>query len=246
MAGNNTRWPARLDMIQGGTGLLLVLFMWSHMFLVSSILLGKDAMYFVSRLFEGEPIFGKPYPVLISLFALFILTMIIVHTILALRKIPSTYTEYRVLNQHLVRTRHGDSLLWYVQVVTGIALMLLVCVHLYQLILHPADIGPYASADRVWSGRMWPLYLILLFVVEIHGGIGLYRLIIKWGWFVGDNVKKFRKRLQIIKWVITVFFLLLGLLTLGAYMKIGADHAGHVGERYQPSVQQSSTTPLAN
>ena len=40
--------------------------MWAHMLFVSSILLGEDAMYFVARLFEAEPIFGKPYPILVS------------------------------------------------------------------------------------------------------------------------------------------------------------------------------------
>ena len=32
---------------------------------------------------------------------------------------------------------------------------------------------------------MWPLYLVMLFAVEFHGGIGLYRLALKWGWFEG-------------------------------------------------------------
>ena len=40
----------------------------------------------------------------------------------------------------------------------------------------PEGIGPFESADRVWSGMWWPLYLVLLFCVELHGGIGLYRL----------------------------------------------------------------------
>ena len=47
------RWPARLDLIQSGTGLILALFMWAHMFFVSSILISHDAMYWVSKMFEG-------------------------------------------------------------------------------------------------------------------------------------------------------------------------------------------------
>ena len=34
---------AWLDLVQGGSGLLLALFMWLHIVMVSSILLGKDA-----------------------------------------------------------------------------------------------------------------------------------------------------------------------------------------------------------
>ena len=86
---------------------------------------------------------------------------------------------------------------------------------------------------------MWPLYLVLLFAVEIHGGIGIYRLVIKWGLFLGTNAVKARRRLQIIKWIITSFFLVLGIVTLAAYMKIGAEHAANVGERYVPSFYQT-------
>ncbi|MBA6379852.1 MULTISPECIES: fumarate reductase cytochrome b subunit [unclassified Colwellia] len=229
------RWPARLDLIQSTTGLILALFMWAHMFFVSSILISHDAMYWVSKMFEGEPILGEPYPILVSIVALIIFTFIFIHAALALRKFPTKEKEITALHLHLARFKHGDTLLWYVQVLTGFLLFFLASIHLYQLMLHPADIGPYASSDRVWSGRMWPLYLILLFVVEIHGGIGLYRLAMKWGWFVGKDIKKGRKRLQRLKWALTLFFLMLGLTTLQAYIKIGYEHAGKVGERYVPA-----------
>ena len=55
-----SRVPAWLDLLQGLSGLLLVVFMWAHMFFVSSILLGMDTMYTVTRMFEGEFLFGKP------------------------------------------------------------------------------------------------------------------------------------------------------------------------------------------
>lgn len=235
MIASLNRWPARLDMIQGVTGLLLVVFMWAHMGFVSSILLGKDAMYFVARMFEGEPIFGKPYPLLVSMVAAVVFILFAVHALLALRKFPASYRQYQVLHKHLGWFRHPDTALWLLQVITGFALFFLASVHLYQMAFHPADIGPYASADRVWTGRMWPLYLVMLFAVELHGGIGFYRLLVKWGVFLGDNPKRNRRRLQKIKWGITAFFLVLGLVTLGAYMKIGIEHADRAGERYVPA-----------
>lgn len=237
------RWPARLDIVQGASGLALGLFMWAHMLFVSSILLGKDAMYFVAKMFEGEPIFGKPYPILVSLVATAVFTLLAVHAFLALRKFPASHRQARTLHRHLIGFAHSDTWLWYVQVITGFALMFLASVHIYQLALHPADIGPYASSDRVWSGRMWPLYLILLFVVEIHGGIGMYRLVIKWGLFLGNNPRRNRRRLQLIKWLLTCFFLILGLVTLAAYMKLGAEHADKVGERYVPAQQAHVGSP---
>ena len=66
------------------------------------------------------------------------------------------------------------------------------------------------------------------------GGVGLYRLTVKWGWFEGDDPKQTRERLKRLKWGLTVFFLALGLLTLAAYMKIGYEHSARVGERYTP------------
>ena len=75
-------------------------------------------------------------------------------------------------------------------------------------------IGPFASADRVWSDHMWPLYILLLLAVELHGGIGLYRLAVKWGWFAGPSAEITRARLKRVKWALTAFFLALGLATL--------------------------------
>jgi len=228
------RWPQWFDLAQSLTGLLLVFFIGAHFFFESSILLGKDAMYQVARLFEGEPIFGKPFPILVSLIAIFIAILVAVHAFLALRKFPTSYREYHALNKHVGRFKHLDTLLWYFQVVSGFVLFFVLPVHLYQVIAHPADIGPYMSSDRVWSGRMWPLYVLILFVVLVHAGIGFYRLIIKWG-LLPVFQKQARYRLRTIVFIVTVFFLILGLTTIASYMVIGADHAHNVGEQYHPN-----------
>jgi fumarate reductase subunit C len=131
--------------------------------------------------------------------------------------------------------RHEDTTLWLWQVVTGFALFFLASVHLYLMLTRPDRIGPYESADRVWSDSLWPLYLVLLFAVEVHGGIGLYRLAVKWGWMGGVDANATRRRLKVLKWSLTVFFLALGLATLAAYIKIGIEHQDHYGERYQPA-----------
>jgi fumarate reductase subunit C len=65
--------------------------------------------------------------------------------------------------------------------------------------------------------------------------VGLYRLVVKWGWFEGADPDASRRRLTRLKWAITVFFLALGLLTLGAYMKLGYQHRDRVGEPYVPA-----------
>ncbi len=229
------KWPARMDVLQSLTGLLLVLFIWGHMFFESSILLGKDAMYWVSKMFEGEPLFGKPYPVLVSVAVAAVFLLIMLHAILALRKFPGNYRQYQQLHRHLGAVRHSDTTLWYLQVITGFALFFLASAHLYVVFVQPENIGPYASSDRVWTGRFWLLYAPLLIVVHLHAGVGIYRLAMKWIPWNAASAHQVRRRLQIAMWSIIGFFLCLGTASLVTYMVIGRDHADRAGERYIPS-----------
>jgi len=231
-----SRTPAKLDYIQSASGLLLALFMWAHMALVSSILLGKDAMYFVSKMLEGEVFFGESYPLLVTGTAAFIFIVFITHALIALRKFPGSFKQYRKYRAHMKRMKHGDTNLWFYQIMTGFAMFFLGSIHLFIIMTNSGDIGPYASSDRIVSSWMAPLYVLLLLAVEFHGTIGLYRLAIKWGWFEGKDAKKSRKKLKIYKWSITIFFLTLGFLSLAAYIKIGLYNIEHdqVGKRYVP------------
>src|SRR5512139_1500782 len=81
-APRTSRWPARLDLAQSGTGLVLALFMWVHMMFVSSILLGKDAMWTITKMFEGYFIFGRPYPWLVSVAVAGVSALLIAHAAL--------------------------------------------------------------------------------------------------------------------------------------------------------------------
>jgi len=232
-------WPAQMDLLQSLTGLALVLFIWGHMFFESSILLGKDAMFWVSRMFEGEHILGKPYPVLVSAVVAIIFMLIAVHAVLALRKFPSSYRQYHTIHRHMGSLRHEDTTLWYVQVITGFAMFFLASSHLVVVLIQPDNIGPYASADRVWSGRFWILYILLLVSVHLHAGIGIYRLAMKWGPLTPANTKIFRRRAKTAMWAVIAFFLVLGGITLATYMKLGYDHRDKVGERYLPASYQA-------
>ena len=232
------RLPAWLDFLQSASGLFLALFMWAHMAFVSSILISKDAMFTVTRFFEGEYFFGKPYPAIVTFIVALVFMIFVSHAALAIRKFPSSYQQYRAFLAHRKRMRHSDTSLWLVQVLTGFAMIFLGTAHLYFMLTHSTDIGPFASADRVWSGGTWLLDLLLLLAVEFHGGIGLYRLAVKWGWFDGSDPRRNRIRLKRFMWSLIGFLTLLGMLSLSAYMRIGIDHAERAGERYSPPVVQ--------
>src|SRR5580765_6388920 len=104
--GRKSRWPARLDWTQSASGLLLALFMWGHMFFVSSILLGKDAMWTVTKLFEGYFFFGGAHPGIVSFVVACVLVLFVGHACLALRKFPIDYRQYRVFRDHMKGMRH--------------------------------------------------------------------------------------------------------------------------------------------
>jgi fumarate reductase subunit C len=114
-----SRIAARLDLAQSLSGLALALFMWAHMFFVSSILLGKDAMWTVTKFFEGYWFFGRAYPGLVSVAAGAVTVLFVAHAVLAGRKYPSTWKEYSTFRAHMKDMRHDDTSLWFVQVYTG-------------------------------------------------------------------------------------------------------------------------------
>lgn len=234
-----SRVPAKLDYIQSATGLFLGLFMWGHMLLVSSILVSKDFMYSVTKLLEASFIFEGGNPLIVSIFAFIIFVVFITHAAMGMRKLPGSFKQYQVMKAHANNMNHEDTKLWFTQAFTGFAMFFLGSIHLYIIMTQSADIGPYASSDRVWSNWMWPLYILLLLAVELHGTIGLYRLAVKWGWFDGEDPKATRKKLKLLKKSLTWFFLILGFATLAAYMKIGYKHAqaGKVGEKYIPTAK---------
>ncbi len=237
--GKKSRLPAKLDFIQSFTGGFLGLFMWAHMLLVSSILVSEDFMYTVTKLLEGSFIFEGGNPLLVTIAAAVVFVIFIVHAALGMRKLPGNFKQYQIIKAHSKSMNHDDTKLWFIQAFTGFAMFFMGSVHLFIIMTNSAEIGPYASSDRVWSEYMWPLYILLLLAVEFHGTIGLYRLCVKWGWFDGENPKATRKALKKVKWVLTVFFLVLGFASLAAYMKIGYNNAknGTVGKKYEPTAQ---------
>ena len=56
-----------------------------------------------------------------------------------------------------------------------------------------------------------------------------------WGWFERGDPIATRHRLRLFKWALTAFFLVLGVATLLAYIKIGIEHAPNYGQHYVPA-----------
>jgi len=230
--GKKSKIPARLDFLQSATGLFLALFITFHILFESSILFGKGAMYKLTKMFEGEPFIEGGEPLIITALAFVIFSMFIFHSFLAMRKFPASYKEYQRYSAHRKLLKHSDTNLWFIQITTGFAMFFLGSIHLYMMMTNPENIGPYASSDRIYSDWMWPMYLLLLISVVLHSWVGIYRLIIKWGWFDGKDPRKNRKRSKMIIKALIAIYLILGLVSLASYMKIGYEHQEGYGSRY--------------
>lgn len=217
--------PARLDALESGTGLVLAVFMLIHTLFASTILLGTDAMAALARGLEGYYVFGRRIPLLVGFVASVILAAFVVHAVLAMRRAPASWEQLVRFRRTLGAHGHGDTRLWWWQVVTGFTILFLATIHLYSVLANPAELGPFASAVQVWSGRMWPLYLLLLPAVELHVGIGLYRIAMKWGWFEADRSAVVRRRLKAAMWGVIVVYVGLGLASLATYAHLGIELA---------------------
>jgi len=215
------------ELISGGTGLVLALFMWGHVILVGSILTGERGFDWLAMMLEDYYI---AQPTVAAIFATFL-----VHAVLASRKIPAQLAERRQMidlakglsqsGRERVPTRrdnspfvpHLESMLWIWQVRTGMVILVLGSFH---LILIGVDIftplfGEYAgiesatSMSRVTAG-LWLPYAILLLCVEFHASVGLYRLAVKWGAGFLPHRRYLHRIEQFIFWLV----LGLGTLTL--------------------------------
>src|SRR4029434_7576234 len=91
-----SHWPARLDFVQSASGLFLGLFMWGHMAFVSTILISKDAMWWVTKMFEGQFLFGRSYPGIVAAVVALVTVMFVLHGLLAMRTLPANFQECRI------------------------------------------------------------------------------------------------------------------------------------------------------
>jgi len=211
------KWSGWLDLSQSVSGVMLAVFLWTHLVLVSSILLGADAMSWVARTMELSFLSadGHGYPWVVTIIAIAIAVLASIHVLVALQKLPMSLAQQKALRLQMQTINHGDTRLWRWQAITGVIILLLLPVHLWLIGSAPETIGPYGSADRIWNQGVWLVYLPLLFTVELHAAIGIYRVALKWGAARDLNT---RERMKKIKTIVSVIFILIGVASLLAFL----------------------------
>ncbi|MCK7634710.1 MULTISPECIES: fumarate reductase cytochrome b subunit [unclassified Shewanella] len=211
------KWSAWLDLSQSLSGVILAVFLWTHLVLVSSILFGADAMSWVARMMELSFLSsdGHGYPWVVTCIAIGIAVLAFIHVLVALQKLPMSLQQQRALRQQMQVIKHSDTHLWRWQAITGVVILLLLPVHLWLIGSAPETIGPQGSANRIWNQGVWMLYLPLLLTVELHAAIGIYRVALKWGAARDLNS---RARLRKLKTIISVVFVSVGIASLLAFL----------------------------
>ena len=198
------RVSAYLDWLQMLTGAGLILFMWSHMILVSSVLLGAGVMNALAHFLEETYMAQVGGP--------FIAFAFLLHFVLAARKVPFRMEQQVTIWKLGRQLRHVDTWLWMVQAGTAMIILIMGSIHMWT-VLSDFPITAYKSAARIQGGFWLVFYLILLPMVELHVGIGFYRIGVKWGFIKREGRKGF-KRFE--NWL-TAFFIFIGLITLARF-----------------------------
>ena len=177
-----TREPVRtsayLDFVQMLTGMGLILFMWSHMILVASINLGPGVMNAIARFLEDTYLAQTGGPLIGLVF--------LVHFVLAARKVPFRSQEQRIIWEHSRRLHHLDTWLWVVQAGTAMIILIMGSIHMWTVLTN-LPITAAKSAARIQGGYWLVFYIILLPLMELHVGIGFYRIGVKWGLITRSN-----------------------------------------------------------
>jgi fumarate reductase subunit C len=191
------RLEAWMELVELATGLFLFFFLQFHLLAVSSIILGAAAFNRDSARMDEYYLSYVGIPLVIL--------AILVHGLVALRKAPWKFQEMRVFLQHSQRLAHLDTWAWLVQIVTGMAVLVLAAPHIWSVLVN-WPIEAARSAARI-QGGYFSFFLLLLLVAEIHAMVGLYRILVKWSWM---HRKKFTPYLI----YSTIFFVGLGFITL--------------------------------
>ena len=204
-AGKTGKWDGVLDWLQMLSGASLILFMWCHMILVSSVVISPGVMNAIAEFFESTGMAQVGGPLIFLVF--------LTHFVLAARKIPFRFDGQKTVWQHARMMRHGDTWLWVVQAVSAMIILLMASVHIW-VVLTDLPITAAKSAARVQGGFWAVFYLFLLPLVELHVGIGFYRIAVKWGFVKDSQRKKFKRGEN----MLTMMFIAIGVITLLRFM----------------------------
>ncbi len=192
-----------VELVQMVSGLLLVLFLWTHMVFVASIIIGASS-------FGALAAFMDKYE-LLPIAVVAVIFMFAAHIGAIARHLPARWAEQKVAWRHAKMIRHYDTWSWLFQIVTGLAILLMALIHI--AVVSYGGISVVFSKGRIDNPAFLVFYLILLLFSEYHASVGLYRIFVKWG-FVS------RRRLEFVLGVVSVLLVVIGCVSLGMFLAL--------------------------
>ncbi len=203
-----SRRDASLDWLQMLTGASLILFMWCHMLLVSSVVISPSVMNAIAHFFEATYMAQVGGPLIFLTFLL--------HFVLAARKIPFRAEGQSTIWQHAKMMKHRDTWLWVIQAVTAMIILILGAIHMW-VVLNDLPITAAKSAARMQHFWWFVFYMILLPCVELHVSVGFYRIGVKWGFVKSEGRKGFKR----FETTLFSIFMVIGIVTLIRFVTLG-------------------------
>ncbi len=172
--------------------------------MVSSVILGPGVMNALAEFLEEYYMAQVGGPIVAFIFLL--------HFVLAARKVPFRTEQQSTIWKFSRQLRHTDTWLWMIQAFTAMIILIMGSVHMWT-VLSDFPITAAKSAARVQGGGWLVFYLILLPIVELHVGIGFYRIAVKWGFVLRKGRKGFKR----FENILTAIFIVIGLVTLARF-----------------------------
>ena len=198
---------SRMDFWQALTGAVLALFICIHLVLEGSVVLSPGLTNAIAWLLEATYLAQVAAPILVLI--------IIVHFVIAARKMPFRAGELGIFINHSKSLKEADTWLWLVQVATAIIILVGAFAHVFT-VMNNMPIEVSGSVKRLHEG--WLLFhAVFLPSVILHTGIGIYRLAVKFGFSCKDKRDKLRKRIMIVM----ACYLVLGVLALARVWFMG-------------------------
>jgi len=186
------------------SGLALAAFMLGHEAMLASVWAGAASMNRLARFLEGTRLVG-PGVVAVA-------TLLLVHAVLAVRRLPWRWTEAKAYARKAGSLLHWDTVSWALQAATALVVGVLVAIHLWTA---GGDLPVQAakSAGRVARLAGTGFYDVLLSAAALHAALGLERIATKWGPFRRTAARR-------LAWLVLAGLLLAGFGTLIAFDRL--------------------------
>lgn len=184
-----------------------MLFLATHLLFDATILLGPWA-------YNNIPIMLHKY-YLAQIFVPVVIIGFLGHFVLAWRKIPFNYKNAMTFGEISFRSKHGSSILWIVQMFSGMILLLLGVLHFWDIVTSGlTNINAITSSERAALSYYHVFYYLFMTTALTHAGIGIYRLWMKW-------FGKARKSVLIICLIISLGYAVLSIFSIQRFHNRG-------------------------